>query len=34
MLQAIQAPGLHFMIQSPTKQLKSAFVWHCDHRNK
>lgn len=32
--QAIQSPGLHFMIQSPTKQLKSAFVWHCDHRDK
>lgn len=26
MLQAIQSAGLHFMIQSPAKQLKSAFV--------
>lgn len=33
-LQAIQAAGLHFVIQSPAKQLRSAFVWHCDHRDK
>lgn len=28
MLQAIQSPGLHVMIQSPTRQLKSVFL--CD----
>lgn len=34
MLQAIPAMGFHFMIQSPTKQLRSTFLWHCGHKNK